>query len=421
MFRKLQFAFHTNVKSNFVQADNFQGELAFEGRIVYNSLECFGERGLVLTMERFSLSDIRKKNCADVYRLVYQEKRVSKQQIANALQMSLPTVAQHLASLEDKGLVEKHGQLPSGIGRKAAAFVPCLSAWVAIGVEVLEREAILVLLDLDGTVLQEQTIALPFSIDEDYFERLSDAVAAFWRRSGIPEDRVLGVGIGMQGLVSKDGKRMTYGEILGCTGLEITPLAERLPFPCRFFHDSECAAELEIWRQPGLTDALYLFLGHHVGSSIIMDGRIYSGRTGRTGNVEHMTIVEDGRPCYCGNRGCLESYCAADVLLGDEPPGAFFEALRQGSAYHSGKWTEFLGWLARAINDVHMLLDSPVVLGGYLAPYLTEADLELLFSLVQSRAAFTEEENYLRIGIPEKNVVAVGAALPYVRDFLDTL
>jgi len=372
-------------------------------------------------MERFSLSDIRKKNCADVYRLVYREKRVSKQQIANALQMSVPTVTQHLASLEDKGLVEKQGQLPSGIGRKAAAYVPCLSAWVSIGIEVLEKETILVLLDLDGTVRRERTLTQPFSMDEVYFDRLADEAAALWRQGGIPKDRVLGVGISMQGLVSKDGRRMTYGEILGCTGLEIAPFEARLPVPCRFFHDSECAAEAELWRRPELTDALYLFLGHHVGSSIIMAGRIYIGRTNRAGNVEHMTMVEGGRPCYCGNRGCLECYCAADVLLGDEPPEMFFDSLRRGVPSYRAKWTEFLGWLARAINDAHMLLDSTVVLGGYLAPYLTEEDLELLFSMIQSRAAFTEEENYLQIGVPDKNVVAIGAALPYVRDFLNSL
>lgn len=53
-------------------------------------------------MEKFSLTDIRRKNYADIYRLIYREKRISKQQIATALQMSLPTVTQHLTALADE-------------------------------------------------------------------------------------------------------------------------------------------------------------------------------------------------------------------------------------------------------------------------------------------------------------------------------
>ena len=51
-------------------------------------------------MEKLSMNDIRKKNYSDVYRLIYQEQRISKSRIASALEMSLPTVTQHLSSME---------------------------------------------------------------------------------------------------------------------------------------------------------------------------------------------------------------------------------------------------------------------------------------------------------------------------------
>lgn len=372
-------------------------------------------------MERFSLSDISKKNCADVYRLVYQTKRVSKQQIATALQMSLPTVTQHLSTLLESGLVRKQGQISSGIGRKAAAFAPCLSARVSIGVEILPAEVLILLVNLDGTALFTQKIPLSFTEGSAYWDALGEAVMGARRSSGIPEENVLGVGVAIQGLVSKDGRRVTYGEILQCTGLTIEALEKVLPFPCRFFHDTECAAELEIWLRPELTDAIYLFLGHHLGGAVILDRRIYSGRTGRSGNLEHITLIEGGRPCYCGRNGCLDAYCSADALLDGDTPEVFFAALRQGDPGYCGRWTEFLNWLARSLNDLHMLMDCPIVLGGYLAPYLTEEDLDRLFALIQLRTAFKEDENFLCIGVQEDNVVAAGAALPYIRDYLDAL
>lgn len=108
-------------------------------------------------MEKISMNDIRKKNYSDVYRLIYQERRISKSMIASVLQMSLPTVTQHLAALEAEGLIEKQGQLTSGIGRKAAAYVIRTTARVSVGVEVLPERATAVVIDLYGQVIAKKS------------------------------------------------------------------------------------------------------------------------------------------------------------------------------------------------------------------------------------------------------------------------
>lgn len=373
-------------------------------------------------MEKFSLTDIRKKNYADIYKLIYQEKRISKQQIATALQMSLPTVTQHLTALADDGLIEKRGQLSSNIGRKAAAYQSKADARVAVGVEVLSDQVTVVVLDLYGAVIQKKTVSLFFSQEDSYFSALADLVNALLKECGIPEERVLGVGIGMQGLVSKDGREMIYGKILDCTGLKIDALEQYLNYPCRFIHDSECAANLELWRDPALVDAVYLSLGRHLGGAVISDGQIQNGRTGRSGTFEHMTLMQGGRQCYCGKQGCMECYCSANALLkAGETPESFFSALRRNSFDHNSRWVEYLGWLALALNNIHMVIDSVIVLGGRIGPFLTEDDLAMLFSLIQLRTAFPEQQTFLRLGVQEAGVVAIGAAIPYIRGFLSSV
>lgn len=373
-------------------------------------------------MEKFSLTDIRRKNYADVYRLIYQEKRISKQQIATALQMSLPTVTQHLAALAKDGLIEKRGQLASNIGRKAAAYQPKADARAAVGVEVLSDQVTAIVLDLYGTVIQKKTVPLAFSQEDSYFDALAEVVRGLLADCQLPESRVLGVGLGMQGLVSEDGREMIYGKILDCTGLTIDALERRLPCPCRFVHDSECAAYLGLWRDPALTDAIYLSLGRHLGGAVIAGGQLQSGRTGRTGTFEHMTLVEHGLQCYCGKHGCMECYCSEGALLEEgEALEDFFSALRRGSPSHSTRWIEYLGWLALALNNIHMAIDSVIILGGRIAPFLEPEDLDLLFSLIQLRTAFPERENFLRLGVQEADVVAIGAAIPYVHKFLSSI
>ena len=73
-------------------------------------------------MEQFSLTDIKKKNLSDVYQYIYMNPSCSKQEIATALSVSLPTVTQHLTTLESQNLIEKCGRLSSSVGRRAVAI-----------------------------------------------------------------------------------------------------------------------------------------------------------------------------------------------------------------------------------------------------------------------------------------------------------
>jgi len=370
-------------------------------------------------MEKISMNDIRKKNYSDVYRLIYQERRISKSRLAAVLQMSLPTVTQHLAALETEGLVEKQGQLTSGIGRKAAAYTARASARVAVGVEVLPERVTAVVIDLYGAVIAKKERPLSFSQESAYWETLSSLIREALETAGAASETVLGIGLGMQGLVTENGQEMLYGKILDCTGLTVRPLEAHLPYPVRFVHDAECAAELELWRHPDLKDAIYISLGTHLGGAIISDGRIQRGRTGRTGTFEHMTLEQDGRQCYCGKLGCVECYCSADALLRDgETLSDFFPLLRAGAAQHCTRWSEYIRWLALALNNIHMVMDGVMILGGHVAPYLTQDDLDQLFAAIQSRTAFPERENFLRLGVQENDIIATGAAIPLVRSFL---
>jgi len=373
-------------------------------------------------VEKISMNDIRKKNYSDIYRLIYRERRISKSKIAAMLEMSPPTVTQHLTSLIEEGFIEKQGQMASGIGRKAVAYAPCATARIAIGVEVLAERVGVVALNLYGDIMAKKEIPLLFSQEDSYFAKLSQMVLDFLQSTQVPTRSVLGVGIGIQGLVSEDGQKILYGKILNCTGLTIDSLKETFPCPVRFIHDAECAAELELWHNPQLTDAIYLSLGAHLGGAIITQGQIQRGRTGRTGTIEHMTLIDGDRSCYCGKRGCMECYCSANALLKrGERLNDFFTLLRQGDEPNVIRWMEYLDYLAMALNNLHMVLDCTIVLGGHIAPYLNQKDLDILFSKIQSRTAFPDQDNFLLLGVPDNDAIASGAAIPFIRTFLASI
>ena len=77
-------------------------------------------------MGNITLTDIKKNNYSLIYNLLYEQEKLSKQEIANQLHLSLPTVTQNLVALEEAGLLKKGGQFESQVGRRAVAYTICL-------------------------------------------------------------------------------------------------------------------------------------------------------------------------------------------------------------------------------------------------------------------------------------------------------
>ena len=135
-----------------------------------------------------------------------------------------------------------------------------------------------------------------------------------------------------------------------------------------------------------------------------------------------MTIEPDGRLCYCGKRGCVDAYCSARSLLegiSDSLPD-FFSRLRKGEPAARKRFEEFLEYLAAACNNLRMLFDCEVILGGYLGGYLDEY-LEPLRQLVKKRNTFEEYGKYVRVCHFRLEAAAVGAALLHITPFLSQI
>ncbi|MBD5560780.1 MAG: ROK family protein [Clostridia bacterium] len=85
------------------------------------------------------------------------------------------------------------------------------------------------------------------------------------------------------------------------------------------------------------------------------------------------------------------------------------------------RWEKYLDYLAMALKNVHMILDCEIILGGHMAPYLTESDLNNLFERIKEYSPFPEDDNFLRTGVQKQDAIAAGAALPFVRQFLESV
>lgn len=371
-------------------------------------------------MGNITLTDIKKNNYSLIYNLLYEQEKLSKQEIANQLHLSLPTVTQNLVSLEKAGLIEKGGLFESQVGRRAAAYTIRPRAGIAIGVEILKKQVRILAVDLKGRICGCTEHRLLYRNDDAYYKETAGCVNAFIQDCGFFKEQVLGIGFAVQGLTTADGREIIFGKTLGYTGLKITALSGYLEYPCMFLHDAKCAAATELWNRQDLTDAIYLSIGKHLGGAVIIDGQTLVGKQAHGGAVEHMTLIPGGRQCYCGKSGCMETYCSVHaLLLEDESLDAFFSSLRNGDEEKKRRFEEYIEHLSTAVNNLHMVMDCDVILGGHMAPYLTRDDMAVLHEKVRRKSAFPDVEDFIFLSETAKDSVPVGAALEYVKGYLE--
>ena len=367
---------------------------------------------------------LKKINRSKIYQYIYRSKLTSKLQIVQDLQMGLSTVSQNLNLLENEGLIEKNGYFDSTGGRKANAIQIVSDFRISIGVGILKNMFHITAIDLYGNTVYTDTIPLTYSNTAAYYQQITDKVKDFIEKNQYPEDKILGVSIATQGITSPDNTTVIYGNIMNNTGMLLKDFSRHLPYPCHLEHDSKSAAFLELWNHPELDSAVVFLLNRNLGGAIITNHQIHQGCSMHSGTIEHICVNPDGPLCYCGNRGCLETYCSANSL--EQASGMtikeFFPLLREKKSPQLIQiWEDYLKHLAFAMKNLNLVIDAPIIISGYLAPYFTEEDTDYLLEQINSMTPFELEKEQLLVGTHGQYTPAIGAALFYVKEFIHSV
>jgi len=367
---------------------------------------------------------VKKINRSKVYQYIYRKKITSKLQIVQDLQMGLSTVSQNLNLLEQDGLLEKNGYFESTGGRKANAIQIVSDFRISIGIGILKNMFHITAVDLYGNALYTNTIPFPYSNTPDYYKQVTDKIKEFIATNQYDEEKILGVSIATQGITSPDHSTVLYGNIMNNTGMILEDFSRYLPYPCYLEHDSKSAAFLELWKHPELDSAVVFLLNRNLGGAIITNHQIHQGSSMHSGTIEHICINPDGPLCYCGNRGCLETYCSANAL--EQAAGMnikdFFSLLREKKSPQLTQiWKDYLHHLAFAMKNINLIIDAPIIISGYLAPYFLEDDIAYLTKHINVSSPFALNKEHIFVGTNGQYTPAIGAALFYVNQFIHAI
>jgi glucokinase len=128
------------------------------------------------------------------------------------------------------------------------------------------------------------------------------------------------IGVGSPGGIDTDSGIVVSicPNIPNWKGVDIKkPLQEHLNIPVFVDNDANCMAlaEMTFGAAIGYGSAVCLTVGTGIGGALIMDGKIYRGKTFTAGELGHMPIDQNGEECSCGNVGCLETLCSSKAIF----------------------------------------------------------------------------------------------------------
>lgn len=357
-----------------------------------------------------------------IYCLIFDKKKISKQEIAAQLKLSLPTVTQYLQSLKDEGLIEYCGTFESTGGRKAKIIQCVENSFFALGLDITRNHLSLVLVNMRGNICFSNRIKLSFHNNAEYFSAVGATIDRFIADNNIDSNKILGVALTLPAIIASDKKTVTYATVIDADSSFYRKIGQYIKLPFKIYNDANAAAFAEYWVHNDIETMAYLSLSNSVGGSFILDGKQYTGYNERAGEFGHMTIVPEGKTCYCGKKGCVDAYCNAKVLsdYADGNLANFFEAVKNNDSQCSKAFTEYLYYLAITINSLRMIFDCDVVMGGYVGPYLLDY-MDEIKALVALRNTFENNADYIKPCKFTFEASAVGGAMYYLSEFMHNI
>lgn len=371
--------------------------------------------------QKLTNTDVKKLNKNRIFRLIYNSDKISRQEIADRLGLSLPTVNQNLKMLMEDGLIEYVGNFTSTGGRRAQAITISNNARKAISVNIKADYINVDVVGLKGQIIYSMDVKAHFSKSSAYIEKLTDAVRHAADYVGADADDILGVGITVPGILDDEKQILISAPPLKAKNYDFTKLISAIDYPVVVMNDARAEAYADHWFNGKSQDEkIYIMLGEGVGGAYINASAIRNGVHNRGGEFGHMVIHPGGKQCLCGKKGCLEAYVSEKVLSSelDMTLDNFFELAAQGNKNNSNVLDEYMDNLALGINNIYTMMDCDIVLGGTVAPYLKQYESSIKERLVNDYS-FDTDADYLRISDGGGRKSGLGAALSFVARFID--
>ncbi|WKV10416.1 ROK family transcriptional regulator [Thermoanaerobacterium sp. CMT5567-10] len=250
-----------------------------------------------------------------ILNVIRHNKYVSRSEIAKITNLTPPTVTNIINKLLEDGLVKEDKLGESSGGRPPVILKINNEAFdlivIIIGTDIMEEY----LLDAELNIRESQVDSIKKEDAESIFKLLFDRIRHL---KDISNKEIAGIGIVVRGPVKSSEGISVFSPNIGWRNVPIKDMMEKeFGIPTFVENDVRAMALGEFYNgiAKNVGNVVFLKVGHGIGSTIILDGKIYRGINDMAGEIGHTTIDVAGPKCSCGNYGCFEALASEKALV----------------------------------------------------------------------------------------------------------
>lgn len=262
---------------------------------------------------------VKQINKSIVLDLVKNKAPLSRADIAQISKLNKGTVSSLVSELIDDHFIIEVGPGESSGGRRPVLLHFNAGAGFIIGLDIGVDYILGILTDLKGEIIEENYISLEETNYDYVLDNIGETILLLKNSAPLSPYNIVGIGVGVPGIVDHNG------HILFAPNLEWreknlkADLEREFNLPVRVENEANCGAygEKLFGSNSETNDLIYISAGIGIGSGIIMNGKLYRGQDGFSGELGHMVIEREGLLCNCGSHGCWEMYASENALIKD--------------------------------------------------------------------------------------------------------
>lgn len=248
-------------------------------------------------------------------------------ELSKELNISVPKTTSLIAELIEEGLISDYGKIDSTGGRKANLYGLIGDAGFFLGVDVKKYYINVGLLNFKKQLVSKKyRIAFKLENTAESLDQLIHIVQNFIKELPVKREKILSLGINLSGRINH-----TKGYSYSFFHFQEEPLSkiiqDQIGIKTYLENDSRAMAFGEFCSGEVNTEKNVLFVNvdYGVGLGILIDGKVYYGKSGFSGEFGHIPFFNNEIICHCGKKGCLETEASGNALI-----RKFKEKIKQG-------------------------------------------------------------------------------------------
>ncbi len=259
---------------------------------------------------------VKRENKNLVLNTIKARAPISRADIAEVTGLNKGTVSSMVAELLEDRLIFESGPGESSGGRRPVMLLFNNKAGYSIGVDLGVNYLLCALTDLDGNIVQEKSANI-YGLDfQETKEKLFSFIESLISSAPSSAYGIIGIGIGVPGIVN-NREMLLLAPNLKWRNIDLKEIIEnQFSIPVIVENEANAGAygEKKFGAGKDINNIIYVSVGIGIGVGLILNGELYRGHNGFSGELGHMTIDVNGEVCRCGNIGCWELYASEQAL-----------------------------------------------------------------------------------------------------------